>query len=120
MNEKKALYRLVTGKSEIAVFSDGVQFRHGDTPSAAMMIARTDLVSVMNRAFKEAEQPDVVVVVYRDSERRLEHLTWSFAEKGVSREVSNAIYKIIDGGFRKSFVGFLYTLTHRIELGIGQ
>lgn len=118
MNEKKALYRRVSGKGEISVFPDGVQFKQGD--SAAVMLARTDLVSVMHRASKEAEQPDVVVVVYRDSERRLDHLTWSLADKGVSREVSKAIYKIIDGGFRKSIIGFLYTLTHRIDLLIGR
>jgi hypothetical protein len=113
MSEKEALYRLATGKSAITVFADGVEFRLGDDPSTAVLIARADLVSVMNRAFKEESQPDVVVVVYRDSDGRLEHLTWSLAEKGVSREVSNAIYTIIDGGFRKSFIGFMYSMTHR-------
>ena len=120
MNEKKALYRLVTGQSEIAVFADGVQFKQGDTPSAAVIIPRTDLVSVMNRAFRDKEKPDVIVVVFRDAERRLEHFTWSLADKGVSREVGNAIYKIIDGGFLKSLIGLVYTLTHRIDLGVGQ
>ena len=120
MNEKEALYRLVTGKSEIAVYPDGVQFKQGDAPSAAVLIPRADVVSVMDHAFREAEQPDVVAVVYRDSEGRLEHFTWALAEKGVSREVSNAIYQIIDGGFRKSLIGFVYSLTHRIDRGTRQ
>jgi hypothetical protein len=38
----------------------------------------------------------------------------AIVRKGVSREVSNAIYRIIDGGFRKSFTGLFYSLTHRI------
>jgi hypothetical protein len=54
--------------------------------------------------------------VYRDpgDNDRLTHFKWSLVRKDVSREVSNAIYRIIDGSFRKSFTGFLYSLTHRI------
>lgn len=116
MSEKEAIYRLATGTSEIAVYSDGVRFQQGDSPLASVWIARKDLVSVMNRAFREEWQPDAVVVIFRDSVLGLEHLTWFLANKGVSREVSDAIYKIIDGGFWKSLLGFIYALTHRIEL----
>jgi hypothetical protein len=41
-------------------------------------------------------------------------LKWSIVRKGVSREVSNAIYRIVDRGFLKSFTGFFYSLSHRI------
>ncbi len=70
----------------------------------------------MNHASKEQWQPDVVVVVFRDEDGRLDHFKWSLSQKGVSRQVSTAIYKIIVGGFRKSFVGFFYTMTHKIDL----
>ena len=117
MNDAVVLYRLEDDDGgEIAVYSDCVLFRSaGESVEDGIKLPRRSIVSVADHAFKEEWQPDIVVVILRDSEDgRLSHFKWSLVRKGVSREVSNAIYRIIDGGFRKSFTGFFYSLTHRI------
>jgi hypothetical protein len=116
MTASEAFYRVGTVESGVAVYPEEVVFRSSDVSLAPFRIPSHSLVSVMNYANSELWLPDVVVVVYRNPEGRLEHFRWSLSEKGVSRELSNAIYRIIDGGFRKSFVGFLYTITHRIDV----
>jgi hypothetical protein len=109
------VYKLQDGISHVIVDSDGVVFQLGEGSSKAVRFARHDLVSVMHRASKSGYAPDVVVMIYRDADGRLDHFTWSLKTKGVCQDVSEAIYRIIDRGFRKAFVGFFYSLTHRIE-----
>lgn len=118
MGNAAPLYRFEDDDGgEVAVYPDGVLFRSaGDDTGQGLKFPRGSIVSVMDHTFEEDWQPDIVVVVFRDSEDdgRPTHFKWSLVRKGVSREVSNAIYRIIDGGLRKSFTGFFYSLTHRI------
>jgi hypothetical protein len=119
VSEQNALYRLVEGQSEIVVYPDGVEFRTmGDLPLEPVRIHRDSLVAVSNYANRDLWLPDVVVVIFRSPEG-LKHFTWPLTTKGVCREVSNAIYRVIEHGVRKSFVGFLYTMTHRIDIRFG-
>ena len=106
-------YRQVFGNTEVSVFADGVlvQTATGET----FRIDKPRLVGAMNRASRDPIYPDWVVVVYRRSDGGLEHLRLG-TDKGKSRELSNAIYRIIDGGFRKSFTTFRYAMTHKIDL----
>ena len=112
------LFRMVDDDGgEVVVYPDGVLFLSaGDRPGEGVKLQRRSIVSVMDHAFRQEWQPDILVVVYRDPDDngRLTHFRWSLVRKGVSREVSNAIYRIVDGGFRKSFTGFFYSLSHRI------
>ena len=118
MSDMVPLYRLVDDDGgEVVVYSDGVLFLSaGDHADDGIKLSRRSIVSIMDHAFKQEWQPDILVVVYRDPDDngRLAHFKWSLVRKGVSREVSNAIYRIVDGGFRKSFIGFFYSLSHRI------
>ena len=116
MRAGDTVYRVGTGDGEVAVYSDEVVFGREDVPLGPIRISRDSLVAAANYANKELWLPDVVGVIFRNPEGRLEHLTWPLVDKGVCREVSDAIYRIIDRGFRKSFVGFLYTMTHRIDV----
>lgn len=106
-------YRLDDGKNHVIVDSDGVVFQLGSSKS--VRFARPDLVSVMHHASTSTYIPDVVVMIYRDAGGRLDHFTWSLETKGVCQHVSDAIYRIIHRRFWKAFVGFFYSLTHRIE-----
>ena len=118
MSDAAPLFRLVDDDGgEVVVYPDGVLFLSaGDHPGAGVKLQRRSIVSVMDHGFRQEWQPDILVVVYRDPDDngRLTHFRWSLVRKGVSREVSNAIYRIVDGGFRKSFTGFFYSLSHRI------
>ncbi len=118
MSDAAPLYRMVDDDGgEVVVYPEGVLFLSaGDHPDDGVKLSRPSIVSVMDHAFRQEWQPDIVVVVYRDpdDDGRLTHLKWSIVRKGVSREVSNAIYRIVDRGFRKSFTGFFYSLSHRI------
>jgi hypothetical protein len=111
--EPEPSYRLGDGDGhEVAVYPDAVAFRFREDE---FRIPRERLVSVMNQASKEEWEPDVIVVVFRTYEGPLAHIVWRLVKKGRSREVSDAIYRIIDRGFLKAFRGFFYTLTHRID-----
>lgn len=106
-------YRQAFGRTEVSVFADGVLIR---TPTGEdFRIDKSRLVGATNRASKDPIYPDWVVVVYRLDDGGLEHLRLG-TERGKARELSNAIYRIIDGRFRKAFTTFRYVMTHRIDL----
>jgi hypothetical protein len=99
--------------SEILVFPDRVVFIAED--GFETQIASRNIVSVMNRTSPEDWLPDLVVVLYRDDEGRLDYFPWPIVDHGVCRRVSDEIYRIIDGGFWKSLISFFYTITHRVH-----
>ena len=105
------IYRAVNAQSEVSVFTDGVVFR---TAGGELRIDKHRLVGATNRSAKNASDLDIVVVVFRDADGDLAHMRWTLAERGKSRELSNAIYRIIDRGFLKCFTTFRYIMSHRI------
>jgi hypothetical protein len=113
------LYRFVDGENgEIVVYPDKVVFRarsSGSEDEWSTEISRRRLISVMNRRAPEEWAPDILVVLYRDEQGALGYFVWSFAEKNISRKVSDEIYKVIDNGFLKSVLAFFYVMTHPVK-----